>query len=175
MSSKIQDHTLSSGHTQVVVFIPYRDLRNLYKYTKIVSKTWDRCAKWAVHMRSTKFGGKTFFELKIKCVEHLRGYSSIGRALALQARGSEIKTLCFQKYFSTLAGRKPGIFWSVVKRLVHWATESMFRKKKGIARFWSSYLRVMSPTRSSFRYYANTSMIKKNEDLKERIEPVSLE
>ena len=31
-------------------------------------------------MGSTEFDGKTFFELKIKCVEHLRGYSSIGRS-----------------------------------------------------------------------------------------------
>ena len=53
----------------------------------------------AVRMRSTEFRGKTFFELKIKCVEHLRGYTLISRGLALQARGSEIKTLCFQNFF----------------------------------------------------------------------------
>ena len=65
-------------------------------WTKIVSKTCETDAQnGAVRMRSTEFGGKTFFELKIKCVEHLRGYSSIGRALALQARGSEIETMWF--------------------------------------------------------------------------------
>ena len=39
------------------------------------------------------------------------GYSSIGRALALQARGLEIETLCFQKkkILSTLPGLEPGI------------------------------------------------------------------
>ena len=61
-------------------------------WTKIVSKTCGTDAQnGAVRMRSTEFGGKTFFEL--------RGYSSIGRALALQARGSDIKTLCFQNFF----------------------------------------------------------------------------
>ena len=59
----------------------------------------------AVRMRSTEFGGKTFFELKIKCVEHLRGYSSISKSA----------------------------------------------------------------------HFADTSMIKKKEDLKERIKPMSLE
>ena len=63
------------------------------------SDMWDRvpCAvrmRSAVHMRRSDFDVKTFLnvflDLKEKCVEHERGYSSIGRALALQARGSEI-------------------------------------------------------------------------------------
>ena len=64
------------------------------------------CMRSVVRMRSTESCEKTFLKrclrVKIKCVKHEPGYSSNVRALALQARGSEIKTLCFQKIFSTI-------------------------------------------------------------------------
>ena len=48
-----------SGHTRVVVVIPYRDVRNLYKWTKIVSRTCGTDAQnGTVRMRITEFGGK---------------------------------------------------------------------------------------------------------------------
>ena len=66
--------------------------------------------KGAVRMRSTEFGGKTFFELKIKCVEHLRGYSSIGKSAHFASERFRDQNAVLPKFFSLLAGCKPGIF-----------------------------------------------------------------
>ena len=41
--------------------------------------------------------------VKLECENCQRGHGSIGRAFALQAKGWEIKTLCFQIHFCFLS------------------------------------------------------------------------
>ena len=71
-----------------------------------------------------------------------------GRALALQARGSEIESLCFQKKNFFFDSTRTWT-WNLLIRSqapYPFGHRVSIKEKQGIARFWSSYLRVMSPT-----------------------------